>query len=121
MPNIHISYTDNLPAQDQLEAFATALHTLITPVIKTEVGNFKTFITPVARYVSGDGQAKKAFLQIDFRMLPGRSDEVKKETANIILAQAAHFFSVENGIETRLIVEVGEIDQPNYYKTSINQ
>lgn len=121
MPNIQMSYTTNLPAQEQLEAFALSIHTLVAPVVVTDVGNFKTFFHPVTRYTAGAGNTQKAFLQIDFRMLPGRTPEVKKEAAEIILAQASKFFSVENGIETSITVEIGTIDKENYHKVIVNQ
>ena len=120
MPNILMHYTANLPAQDKLEAFAQKIHTLLAPVVVTDVGNFKTFFVPVVRYVSGAGNANKAFLQIDFRMLPGRSPEVKKAAADIVLAQAAEHFSVENGVETSITVEIGDIDKENYHKVIVN-
>lgn len=120
MPNIQMSYTANLPAQDKLEAFAVAVHTLLAPVIITDVENFKTFFVPVTRFATGTGNGQKAFLQIDFRMLPGRSPEVKKAAADIILAQAAHFFAVENGVVTSITVEIGEIDKENYHKVIVN-
>lgn len=121
MPNIQMSYTANLPAQDKLEAFAIKVHTLLAPVVITDVGNFKTFFIPVTRYASGAGNTEKAFLQIDFRMLPGRSPEVKKAAADIVLSQAAAFFSVENGVETSITIEIGEIDKENYHKVIVNQ
>lgn len=121
MPNIQMSYTTNLPAQDQLEAFALSVHNLVAPVVVTDVGNFKTFFNPVVRYAAGAGNTQKAFLQIDFRMLPGRTPEVKKEAADIILAQAAKYFSVANGVETSITVEIGTIDKENYHKVIVNQ
>lgn len=120
MPNIQMSYTANLPAQDTLEAFALSIHHLVAPVIVTDVANFKTFFNQVTGYTAGAGNTKKAFLQIDFRMLPGRTAEVKKEAADIILGQAAKYFSVANGVETQITVEIGTLDKENYHKIMVN-
>lgn len=120
MPNIQMSYTANLPAQEKLEAFAQKVHTLLAPVVVTDVGNFKTFFYPITRYVCGAGNPDKAFLQIDFRMLPGRTPEVKQAAAEIVLAQAALHFTAEQGVETSITVEIGEIDKENYHKVIVN-
>nr|WP_318384329.1 hypothetical protein [uncultured Enterobacter sp.] len=120
MPNIQFSYTANLPAQDKLSAFATHIHTSLAPVVNTDVGNFRTFFIPVAGFVAGAGESQKAFLHIDFRMLPGRTPEVKKAAADLILTLAAEHLTVGNGVQTAITVEIGDIDKENYHKVILN-
>ncbi|VEJ53563.1 hypothetical protein [Pragia fontium] len=41
MPQIKLTYTPNLPAQDKLESFVLQLHQAVSPIISSDVSSFK--------------------------------------------------------------------------------
>ncbi|SQI35627.1 5-carboxymethyl-2-hydroxymuconate isomerase [Leminorella richardii] len=120
MPNIHVTYTPNLPGKEKLEKFALQIHSLVSPVIASDAENFKTYLVPAPHTVIGLGKQDKAVIHVDFRMFAGRSEAVKQEVAKIILASAKSLFTSANGVKTEISVEVGNLDNDNYHKIVIN-
>ncbi|GKX57213.1 hypothetical protein SOASR030_33250 [Leminorella grimontii] len=121
MPNIHVTYTPNLPAKEKLDDFALQIHSALAPVIASDASNFKTYLIPIAHAVIGLGNKEKAVMHVDFRMFAGRSAAVKQEVAKIILTKAKALFGAAGGIETEITVEVGNLDNDNYHKVIVNQ
>ncbi|MBK5144348.1 hypothetical protein I2494_11565 [Budviciaceae bacterium BWR-B9] len=121
MPQIHITYTPNLPSQSQLESFVIQIHQSVSPLISSDASNFKTYLTPIERSVIGLADKEKAVMHIDFRMFAGRSASIKQEVAKTILALAKSTFSQPNGVETEITLEVGNLDNDNYHKVIVNQ
>lgn len=121
MPHIHISFTPNLPAQDNLETFALNLHRAISPVVASGVDNFKSYILPLNRVVLGNNDQEKALLRIDIRMYAGRSDEVKQQVADITLNEAKKLLSASScTTPTEVSVEIRDIKKENAYSAVIN-
>ncbi|WP_157952955.1 5-carboxymethyl-2-hydroxymuconate Delta-isomerase [Limnobaculum parvum] len=121
MPQIHITYTPNLPSQPQLEPFVIQIHNAVAPLISSDTSNFKTYLMPIERSVIGLADKEKAVMHIDFRMFTGRSAAIKQEVAKTILLLARNTFSSPNGVETEITLEVGNLDNDNYHKVIINQ
>lgn len=121
MPNIHITYTPNLPAQENLETLALNIHHAVSPIVASDVDNFKSYILPVARSVIGRNVQEKAVLHIDLRMYAGRTEEVKKQVADIIISEAKKLFTTgAGGPLTQISVEVRNIDKDHSHKVMIN-
>lgn len=121
MPNIHITYTQNLPAQEKLEAFALNIHHAVSPVVASDVDNFTSYILPVVRSVIGRNAQEKAVLHIDLRMYAGRTEEVKQRVADIIISEAKKLFTTNaGGPLTQISVEVRNIDKAHSHKVMIN-
>lgn len=121
MPHIHISFTPNLPAQDNLETLALNLHHAISPVVTSGVENFKSYILPLNRIVFASNDKEKALLRIDIRMYAGRSDEVKQQVAEIIINEAKKLFTDAScTTPTEISVEVRDIEKENSHSALIN-
>ncbi|WP_126466898.1 hypothetical protein [Pragia fontium] len=60
-------------------------------------------------------------IHIDFRMFAGRSEAVKQKVAKTIMALAQPMFSPSGNVVTEITLEVGKLDNDNYYKVIVNQ
>lgn len=119
MPLMCIQYSEHLPNKQKIKSFVVEAHEYIASIVNTELNNFKTRIIPVAEFIVGDGKTdeQRAVLLIDFQMLPGRTDEIKKQVGAYLLQQAqAAFQEGITRIQVDIQVKVGELDTPNYHK-----
>jgi 5-carboxymethyl-2-hydroxymuconate isomerase len=115
MPHLVILYTPDLEAETDMTALCRALaDTMLT--IHDEAGKqvFPTGGTrvlayPAAHYAVADGKGDYAFIYLNLRMAPGRSDAVKKRVGEGLLecakAQLAPL------LERRLIGMTLQVDE----------
>ncbi|VEJ53561.1 5-carboxymethyl-2-hydroxymuconate isomerase [Pragia fontium] len=54
-------------------------------------------------------------------MFAGRSEAVKQKVAKTIMALAQPMFSPSGNVVTEITLEVGKLDNDNYYKVIVNQ
>ncbi|WP_434777005.1 5-carboxymethyl-2-hydroxymuconate Delta-isomerase [Neisseria sp. Ec49-e6-T10] len=119
MPLMCIQYSEHLPNKQKIKSFVVEAHEYIASLVNTELNSFKTRIVPVAEFIVGDGKTdeQRAVLFVDFRMLPGRTDEVKKQVGDYLLQKAqAAFQEGITRIQVHIQVQVGQLDAPNYHK-----
>ena len=115
MPHLVILYTPQLDAETDMTALCRTLADTMLAV-KDEAGKqvFPTGGTrvlayPAAHHAVADGQRDYAFAYLNVRMARGRSDAVKKQAGDALLAAAkAHLAPV---IERRLLGLTLQIDE----------
>lgn len=94
MPHLKIEYTANLDAHADIgELCKTLSHTLVTlkddqsapvfPLLGTRVLAY-----PAAQYAVADGEQGRAFVYMNMRITPGRSDALVKAVGDAVLASA---------------------------------
>ncbi|MQA41946.1 5-carboxymethyl-2-hydroxymuconate isomerase [Rugamonas aquatica] len=95
MPHLKIEYTANLDAHADIgELCKTLSHTLVT--LKDDQGapvfpllGTRVLAYPAAQYAVADGEQGRAFVYMNMRITPGRSDALVKAVGDAVLA-AAH-------------------------------
>ncbi len=78
MPHTILEYSSDLdPLPDFRQLFAE-VHAILDDVAGARIANAKSRGIPVEAYV-GDGDARRAFVHLEIRLMEGRSTEVKAE------------------------------------------
>jgi 5-carboxymethyl-2-hydroxymuconate isomerase len=101
MPHLVILYTANLDKETDMTALCRTLANTMLQV-KDEAGiqvyptgGTRVFAYPAPHFAVADGKDDYAFVYLNVRMAKGRSDAIKKEAGEAIIAAAkAHFKDV---------------------------
>ncbi|RFP11334.1 MULTISPECIES: 5-carboxymethyl-2-hydroxymuconate Delta-isomerase [unclassified Duganella] len=113
MPHLKIEYTANLDALADIgELCKTLSHTLVTlkdsggtlvfPLLGTRVLAY-----PAAQYAVADGEQGRAFVYMNMRITPGRSEELVTAVGDAVLAAArAHLAPVLYKLPVRLTLHI---------------
>lgn len=94
MPHLKIEYTANLDAHADIgELCKTLSQTLVT--LKDDQGapvfpllGTRVLAYPAAQYAVADGEQGRAFVYLNMRITPGRSDALVKAVGDAVLAAA---------------------------------
>jgi 5-carboxymethyl-2-hydroxymuconate isomerase len=120
MPHLKIEYTANLDALTDIAALCKSLShtlvkmkdangTLVFPLYGTRVLAY-----PAAQYAVADGEQGRAFVYMNMRVTPGRSDELIKAVGDELLAAAkAHLAPVLDKVPLRLTLHI-DATPPGY-------
>ena len=113
MPHLKIEYTANLDQHADIGALCTALsHTLVTLTDANGVLVFPLYGTrvlayPAAQYAVADGEQGRAFVYMNMRVTPGRSDELVTAVGDAVLAAAnAHLAPLLDKLPLRLTLHI---------------
>ena len=115
MPHLVILYTPNIESKTDLSALCRTLADEMLelrdeagkPVFPT--GGTRVLAYPAAHYAVADGKADYAFMYLNVRMASGRSDAVKQEVGDRLLAVVkAHFTPI---FESELIGITLQVDE----------
>jgi 5-carboxymethyl-2-hydroxymuconate isomerase len=120
MPHLKIEYTANLDALTDVGALCKSLsHTLVTMKDANGTLVFPLYGTrvlayPAAQYAVADGEQGRAFVYMNMRVTPGRSNELIKEVGDELLAAAkAHLAPVLDKVPLRLTLHI-DATPPGY-------
>lgn len=119
MPQITVEYSQVVADAFDRRAFALALHALAPAMIGSEQASFKTRFYAIEDAVIGDGDAAHAMVHVDFRLLSGRSPELKRRLGEAVLELARGHLRAVEGMDIQLTVEVRDLDRPHYHKAVI--
>lgn len=113
MPHLKIEYTANLDAHADIGQLCTVLsHTLVAlkdasgapvfPLLGTRVLAY-----PAAQYAVADGERERAFVYLNMRITPGRSEELVRTVGDAVLAAArAHLAPALERLPVRLTLHI---------------
>ena len=120
MPHLKIEYTANLDAHADIGGLCKALsHTLVTLKGAGDALVFPLYGTrvlayPAAQYAVADGEQGRAFVYMNMRVTPGRSDELIKAVGDELVAAAkAHLAPVLDKVPLRLTLHI-DATPPGY-------
>lgn len=120
MPHLKIEYTANLDAHVDIGALCKTLsHTLVTlkdpggtlvfPLLGTRVLAY-----PAAQYAVADGEQGRAFVYMNMRITPGRSEELVTAVGDALLAAArTHLAPALDKLPVRLTLHI-DATPPGY-------
>ena len=102
MPHLNIQYTANLDSVTDMNALCTTLAATlvalrgedgVTPLFP--VAGTRVMAWPAPYFAVADGQPDLAFVYLNLRITPGRSEALKKRAGDAVLASAsAHLEAV---------------------------
>jgi 5-carboxymethyl-2-hydroxymuconate isomerase len=99
MPHCVILYTPNVDAKTDMTALCRALADTMLTVLDEQgkqvfpTGGTRVLAYPAAHYAVADGKGDYAFVYINVRMGSGRSDAVKKNAGDTLLAVVKQHFA----------------------------
>ena len=99
MPHLVILYTPNIEPKTDLSALCRSLADTMLglrdeadkPVFP--IGGTRVLAYPAAHFAVADGKGDYGFMYLNVRMAPGRSDAVKKEVGDSLLAVVKRHFA----------------------------
>src|SRR5688500_12995851 len=115
MPQIVVSYSENLLPLFDRQAFARDLHREAVKIIDAPLDDYKTRFLPVATWTIGDGEGPDTLVHVDFGLLSGRSEEARAELAKRLLSVLREALPGAPA-RTHLTVEVREMNRPTFAK-----
>lgn len=120
MPQITVEYSETVAAAFDRRAFALALHPLAAELIGSALSSFKTRFIVLNEVVIGDGAASHAMVHVDFRLLSGRSPELKRRLGNAVLDLTRAHVQAVAGLTIQVTAEIRDLDRPHYHKTVVS-
>ncbi len=115
-PIITFEYSSNLLIDKKIHSFLLETHNILVNEIKTDLRTCRSTIAKHDNYVVGNDDLKNAFILLTIRMLPGRTDEIKKHLGQILLQKINHDFAGEIvNYDTQIRVYLTETDKNHYY------
>jgi 5-carboxymethyl-2-hydroxymuconate isomerase len=125
MPHLVILYTANLERETNVNALCRTLADTLLAVRDDAggqlfpTGGTRVYAYPAPHFAVADGERDYAFMYLHVRMAPGRSDAIKKDVGDALLASAkAHLGAL---YERRLIGLTLQIDDtPPAYEARHN-
>ena len=94
MPHLVVLYTGNLDSETDMTALCRALADAMLSVHDEHgqqvypTGGVRVFAYPAAHFAVADGQRDYAFVYLNLRMGRGRTEAVKKQAGEVLLAAA---------------------------------
>jgi 5-carboxymethyl-2-hydroxymuconate isomerase len=94
MPHLVILYTANLERDTNMTALCRTLADTMLALHDESgqqlfpVGGTRVFAYPAAHYAVADGERDYAFVYLQVRMAPGRTDAITKDVGDALLASA---------------------------------
>lgn len=116
MPILNFEYTNNLNIDEKIKPFLLETHEILVREIKTDLQTCRSSISKIADYIIGDGNPNNAYIILRIQMLPGRTDEVKNRTGQLLLEKIYHDFADKiKQHDTQVRVYLTETDIQQYY------
>ncbi|MGW6685127.1 5-carboxymethyl-2-hydroxymuconate Delta-isomerase [Streptomyces sp. NPDC054961] len=86
MPQITVDYSARLSDAFDRRGFALALHPVTAELVETTVEHCKTRFRCLEEVYVGDGSPEHALIHVQVGLLAGRTEAVKAELADAVLA-----------------------------------
>ncbi|MER5639876.1 isomerase [Kitasatospora sp. NPDC002227] len=99
-------------------AFAAELHPLVAGVIDGSVAECKTRFRRIEECFVGDGDASRAMVYLEIKIMAGRSAEVRTELTERVLELLQRQVGHAEGGELHLAVNVVELDG-RFYRRAV--
>ena len=117
MPHLTIEFSSNLSAAIT-PALLCAVNRALLGTGQFEEADIKSRALPFGCFAVGTKDSPRGFVAARLAMLSGRSAEVKRDTANALLAVLEAVITAGE-LELQISVEILDIDRDSYAKTLI--
>ncbi|MBU4137208.1 MAG: 5-carboxymethyl-2-hydroxymuconate isomerase [Alphaproteobacteria bacterium] len=119
MPQMRIEYSHGVIAAEDAQRLAFDLHTILAPVLDTDLASFKTRLARLDDVAIGQGPSDEAMVHVELGVLSGRSPAIKAQAAELILQRVQAY--VERGGSRQplqMTIEVRDMDADVYRKVT---
>ena len=119
MPQITLEYTSNILEEIVPEEIFLPSHKILVKTADAKLIHCKSKTIRYNDFFIGDGDPNNGFVHMQIYMIEGRSIDVRKKTAQEILAILEKYFkdSLER-MHLQITVDVKELSKALYYKLS---
>ena len=111
MPHIIVEYTSTMKLD--MPEFLSALHFNLAEQDTIKIKAIKTRGIPVQHVIVGDGRWSDKMIHVALKLLPGRSDELKRTMAQELHGVAKEFVKDDS---VSITVEVIDLHEASYTK-----
>jgi 5-carboxymethyl-2-hydroxymuconate isomerase len=115
MPHITVDYSESLSETFDRPGFARELHPLTADIVRTSAGNCKTRFRRVDETFVAEEPAGHAVVHVEIALAPGRTDTVKAELSQAVLALLRTRVASTPGVTVHASVDVHDLG-PAYRK-----
>ena len=115
MPHCILEASDNLLDTPDWGALLRELHATLVATGLFREADLKSRVIRHDAFLVGDGAPDRAFVSLDLQVLTGRSDEVKAQLSEALLAVLARAFPrTSAAMRLNLTVQISELHAPSY-------
>jgi 5-carboxymethyl-2-hydroxymuconate isomerase len=119
MPHLTLEYTANLARPVLAAEVMPPLFAVLAAAAGVDRANCKGRVVRLDAYHVGDGDAARAFVHLDLRLLSGRSHEVRADVGRRALAVLEALLApTAVGLDLQVTVEVRDLDRGLYFKST---
>lgn len=117
MPQLTLEYSCNIIDDVNFNSLLKKLHEVVSEEGNINITNFKSRVVKHENFLVGAGNQADAFVHVEFKLLEGRSEELKSKIGNLILDTIKKYYpqSVEK-LDLQITVELLDIKKSDYYK-----
>lgn len=116
MPHAILEYSSDLQPLPDFRQVFHEVHAILDAVAGARISNAKSRAIPVEAYV-GDGDARRAFVHLEIRLMEGRSSEVRGEvSATCLEVLVAAFGDASTNRDVQITVHVTDLERATYSK-----
>lgn len=118
MPQIVLRCTANIPEKNNLRPLLATIQDVLVEDLPTQLHNCKSHVDLVEQFYIGDSDSQNAFVHLEIKILPGRTQGTLKTVAEKLLAILKQFFRESSEhLNLQIGVEMNEL-QNVYLKWS---
>lgn len=116
MPHVVLTLSQNVKESSQIQPFFEICHNSLVSMLPTELDSCKSRLFICDTYRVGSGREKNAFVHIEVKVMPGRSQTILKSLAEKLLDEAKRYFTESfKTLDLQVTIEIIEL-QNNYLK-----
>lgn len=119
MPHLTMEYSRNLHAE-KLAPTLLALNRRLLDSGHFEELDIKSRAIALDQFLVGTVPEGRAFVHVKLALLSGRTEQVKRELAEGLLAVLQHAYAEEHALHLQLCVEIQEIERASYAKVTFS-
>lgn len=110
MPHLTLEYSMNIVEREGLKELFEKLHLVLTEMLPTDLATCRSVPLPYEKYYLGDGDPKNAFVDLELKVLAGRTPKVLKTVAQRIMQLLTeHFAESMKTLKLRITVAIEEL------------
>ncbi len=117
MPQLTLEYSSNIIEDADLTSLLKKLNQVISEVGNIDIKNFKSRAVKRENFFVGTGSSADAFMHVEFKLLEGRSDELKNKICKTLLELLKENFNESvSKLNLQITVELLDIKKSSYFK-----
>ena len=116
MPQLKFEYSDNIKSEVNFQHVLSHVHQLLAQTISCNIEDCKSRIIRLDDFFIGQGEKENAMIHLEVNILEGRSNELKHDLGQKLVAMLNSFFSDVEGMNLQITVEIKDIIKNNYHK-----